>query len=119
MSSATSKRRQVLRDIYNYEIYFKYLGGQFTEGIQNVYPEPDYIHYTVIGVTVGLSVLNLFKRSVYSHNQFLSVVNWGGVHDTLHMPPEKKSRGIKSGDHAGHAKQRRPFSMDGCKQLLV
>jgi hypothetical protein len=66
------------------------------------------------------SVLNLFKSSLYSHNQFLSGVNWGGVHDTLHMPPKKKkSRGVKSGDRAGHANQGRPFSMDDCKQLLA
>jgi hypothetical protein len=73
------------------------LCGQFTEGVQSVYPEPDYIHYTVIRVSVGLRrafeiCLNLFKSSAYSHNQFLSGVNWGGLHDTLHIGPKKKSR---------------------------
>lgn len=33
--------------------FFKYLCGQFT-GVQSMYPEPDYIHYTIIAVIIGL-----------------------------------------------------------------
>ena len=50
-------------------------------------------------------VSSLIKRSEYSINQFLSCVDWVnvGLHNTLHMPPREKSRGIRSGDLAGHA----------------
>jgi hypothetical protein len=50
----TSLRRylQLWNELFIY--FFKYLCGQFTEGVQSVYPVPDYIHYTVIAVIVGL-----------------------------------------------------------------
>jgi hypothetical protein len=102
---------------------FKYVCRQFTESVQSVYPEPDYIHYAVIAVIVGLCrkfgvcVGFVQNRRVYSHSQFLSGVNWGSVCISLQMPPKKKkSRGVRLGDRAGHAKERRPFSMDDCKQ---
>jgi hypothetical protein len=43
---------QLLNELFLY--FFKYLCGQFRESVQSVYPETDYIHYTVIAVTVGL-----------------------------------------------------------------
>jgi hypothetical protein len=129
MSYVTSKRRQVLRDIYNYEwIIHVFLQVRLRTFYRCSERLPwTWLHslhrYSSECRTLSehlRSVLNLFKNSnVYSHNQFLSGVNWVGVHDTLHMPPKKKSRGIKSGDRAGHANPRRTFSMDDCKQLLA
>jgi hypothetical protein len=34
--------------------FFKCLSGQLTECVQSVYPEPDYIHYTVTAVILEL-----------------------------------------------------------------
>ena len=45
---------------------------------------------------------DLIKCSEYSLNQFLSYVEWVNVHNTLHMPPKEKSRGVRSGDLGGH-----------------
>ena len=50
------------------------------------------------------AVSDLIRRSEYLLNQFFSCVDWVNVHNTLHTPPkEKKSRGVMSGDLAGHA----------------
>ena len=46
------------------------------------------------------TVSDLIKRIEYSLNQFFSCVNWVNVHNTLHMPPKEKSRGVRSDDLA-------------------
>jgi hypothetical protein len=119
MSYVTSKIRQVLRDIYNYFHLFLQVrlrtANRCSERLLWT-----WLHSFSDSVEHLRSVLNLFKSCVYSYSHFLCGVNWVGVHDTLHMPPRnKKSRGVKSGDRAGHTNQTRPFSMDDCKQLLA
>ena len=48
-------------------------------------------------------VSDLIKRSEYLLNPFLSCFDWVNVHNTLHMPPKKNSRGVRSGDLAAYA----------------
>ena len=70
-------------------------------------PVPDYTLYIVVPLPIGgehaRTVSDLIKRSEYSLNQFLSCVDWVNVHNTLHMPPNEKSRGVRSGDLGGRA----------------
>ena len=47
-------------------------------------------------------VSDLIKRSEYSLNP-LSCFDWVNVHNTLHIPPKKNSRGVRSGDLAAFA----------------
>ena len=73
-------------------------------------PLPDYTRYIVVPLPVdsgehARTVSDLIKRSeYYSPNQFLSFLA-GFMHTTpFKYPQRKKSRGVRSGDLAGHAK---------------
>ena len=56
---------------------------------------PDYTLYVIwYSGEHARTVSDLIKRSEFSLNQFLSCVDWVNVHNTLHMPPKEKSRGI-------------------------
>jgi hypothetical protein len=66
---------QLLNELFIY--FFKYLCGQFTEGVQSVYPEPDYNHCTVTGVTVGLCrTLEICVQFVQKQHVFARVPLW-------------------------------------------
>jgi hypothetical protein len=109
MSYATSKRRQILGDIYNYEMNYYFISSStFTDSLQKVFTAS-----TIVAVIVGCPAFEVSVEFVQKQRTFARLVPlWGqlgGVHDTLHVPSKKKCRDVKSGDRAGHATRAHNF----------